>query len=91
MTLAIFYYLKNEENYRGENTVRLKYDDTHSDQEFSESEVHPNHCVVTPTISLLNTWKTRAVHGNAHAVRGIVYFQRILGQNGCHHTITMGI
>ena len=32
-----------------ESTVRLKYDDTHSDQEFSENDNIPPHCVETPT------------------------------------------
>ena len=70
-------------------SVRLKYDGTHSDQKFSENELYrpivwkcprnaygtPPHCVEAP----FQCMKTPTYRG------GWVNFQRISGQNGCHH------
>ena len=77
-------------------TVRLKYDDTHSDQKFSENGVwplivwkRPRDAYETPTKRLR---KASSLRGNAPSVRGNAYetpkhwggrvnFQRISGQN----------
>ena len=38
-------------------TVRLKYDETHSDKRFSENEAIPPSCVETPTQRPLNAYE----------------------------------
>ena len=87
------FYLKSDQPFKS-NTERLKYDDTHSDSEFSESELYPiiawlrqRYAHETPTKRLLNVWKAPAERGNAYEtptqLGGSVNFKRIFGQNGC--------
>ena len=58
----------------GHITVRLKYDDTHSHQEFSESDLYP-----------LSACTFRRRPRTAVLWLSLVHFQRVLGHNGCHH------
>ena len=69
--------------------ARLKYDDTHSDQKFSESELYPLITWKHPRNASSLRGKAPSVGGNAYETPtqwgGTVNFQRISGQNGCHH------
>ena len=71
--------------------MRLKYDDTHSDPEFSESEVQPLNARFRTEEAFPRTaeaFRSRFVGGGWSFPRnkgGIIHVQRIPGQNGGHH------